>query len=666
MIPKPILLSVFYLFSCMVVLGQQPEGILALPDDTVKVDKLTTYAKGILHQDPKKAQELSVRALQLSKKLQYYEGIAQGNSLLGVFEFSAGKHRASIPYFNEAVKYYKKANNDMGVAKCLGNLAGTYIALGKSDSSIVCRMAAIALLEKHKDSPSFTSKGMSTLSMQYHNLATAYENLLKQYNKSFSYYRKAEQIAREANDTSMIVTSLWAVVQHLEKRQQGKEAIVAAEEALHLAKASGDNFLLSHGYQCDAIALLANNRLEEAAEAARLGIRYAESSQDIIRIISCSITYSDVLNKKNDYSSQIAVLEKVLQKVNGNEHVEFMYEIYEPLAKANYKIGNYKAAYDYLTKQLLFKDSVVKVENNRIMADMEFRYQTAQKEKTLSEKQLKIAQKDLQLQKSRQYTSYSIGAALLALLVAIFIYLDFKNKRKLHLRQLKTIEQEKEIQLLQAVMQGEEKERSRIAKDLHDGVAGMLAAVKMHLSSGDGQVKSILGYQQAIQLLDEATVEVRKTSHNLMPEVLMQHGLNEAIRRYCANISSPTLQVQYYFMGDDQRYIESFELSVYRIVQELLNNVFKHSKATEAVVQMSIQNYLLSISIEDNGIGFPKEALQSGGMGLGALKYRIGALNGNLELQTEAGSGVNAYLEFATNRLVRKDVSSFSGETTIA
>jgi signal transduction histidine kinase len=612
-----------------------------------------------LHQDPKKAQELSVRALQLSRKLQYNAGIAQGNSLLGVFEFSSGKHRASIPFFNEAVKYYKKANDDMGVAKCLGNLAGAYIALGKSDSSIVCRMAAISLLEKHKGSPEFTSKGMSTLSMQYHNLATAYENLLKQNDKAFSYYRKAEGIAREANDTSMIVNSLWAITQHLEKRHHLKQAMVTAEEALQLAKASGDNFLLSHGYQCNAIALSANNRLLEAVKAAKLSIQYAESAQDLIRFISSSITYSDVLNKKNEYNTQIAVLEKVLQKVQGNEHVEFMYEIYEPLAKANYKIGNYKAAYDYLAKQLLFKDSVVKVENNRIIADMEFRYQTAQKEKALSEKQLKIAQKDLQLQKSRQYTSYSIGAALLALMVAVSIYLDFKNKRKLHLRQLKTIEQEKEIQLLQAVMQGEEKERSRIAKDLHDGVAGMLAAVKMHLSAGEEQVKNTQGYLQAIQLLDEATNEVRKTSHNLMPEVLMQHGLNEAIQRYCANISSPALEVQYYFIGEDQRYIESFELSVYRIVQELLNNVFKHSKATEAVVQMSIQAHLLSISIEDNGIGFPKEALQSGGMGLGALKHRIGALNGNLELQSEAGSGVNAYLEFATERLVRKENRSF-------
>jgi signal transduction histidine kinase len=202
-------------------------------------------------------------------------------------------------------------------------------------------------------------------------------------------------------------------------------------------------------------------------------------------------------------------------------------------------------------------------------------------------------------------------------------------------------------------MQGEEKERSRIAKDLHDGVAGMLAAVKMHLSTEEEELKTLKGYTKALQLLNEATGEVRKTSHNLMPEVLLQHGLDKALRRYCNNISSEALQVHYYFIGEEQRYVESFELSVYRIVQELLNNIFKHSKATEASVQLSVQNTLLSISIEDNGIGFPKQPSQTGGMGLDSLKHRIHALNGNLELSAETGSGVNAYLEFDTAGLRR-------------
>jgi signal transduction histidine kinase len=222
----------------------------------------------------------------------------------------------------------------------------------------------------------------------------------------------------------------------------------------------------------------------------------------------------------------------------------------------------------------------------------------------------------------------------------------------LHQRLLKAIEQEKEIQLLQAVMQGEEKERSRIAKDLHDGVAGMLAATKMHLNSIALQIGGVLhteGYQQGLMLLDEAAQEVRKTSHNLMPEVLLQHGLDEALRRYCSNISnSSRLVVQYDSLGETLRYKDSFELSVYRIVQELLNNIFKHSKASEAIVQASFRNGLLSLTIEDNGVGMPKDSMQKDGMGLRSLQSRVKAINGKMELEAVAGQGVNAYLEFET------------------
>ena len=108
-----------------------------------------------------------------------------------------------------------------------------------------------------------------------------------------------------------------------------------------------------------------------------------------------------------------------------------------------------------------------------------------------------------------------------------------------------------------------------------------------------------------MHLLNEAASEVRKTSHNLMPEVLFQYGLDEALRRYCSSLNnSKTLEVQYDSWGAISRFHDSFELSVYRIVQELVNNIIKHSRASRAMVQVSQQESLLSISIEDNGVGF--------------------------------------------------------------
>jgi len=131
-----------------------------------------------------------------------------------------------------------------------------------------------------------------------------------------------------------------------------------------------------------------------------------------------------------------------------------------------------------------------------------------------------------------------------------------------------------------------------------------------------------------------------------MPEVLLQHGLDEALRRYCNNVNnSRLLQIQYDSWGEIGRFADSFELSVYRIVQELLNNILKHSKATQALVQLSRQEDLLTISIEDNGVGFSGEGGNEG-MGLRSLQSRIKAMNGKMELEASEQSGVCAYLEF--------------------
>lgn len=295
--------------------------------------------------------------------------------------------------------------------------------------------------------------------------------------------------------------------------------------------------------------------------------------------------------------------------------------------------------------------------DNRILADLDARYQTAQKETIIKQQELNVINKELQLQKTNRMLASSIGGTIMAILSALLIYVHFRNKKKLHQEQLQTIQKEKELQLLQAVMQGEEKERSRIAKDLHDGVAGMLAAVKMHINSiatDMSEVKYTEGFQQGMKLLDESSQEVRKTSHNLMPEVLLQHGLDEAVRRYCNNVSnSSRLKLEYDVIGDTPRFIDSFELSVYRIVQELLNNIVKHSKASEAIVQLSYQPGILTIAIEDNGIGVSKEDGIKDGMGLKSLQSRVKAMNGKIEFESTSGEGFNAYLEFETLELER-------------
>ena len=140
-----------------------------------------------------------------------------------------------------------------------------------------------------------------------------------------------------------------------------------------------------------------------------------------------------------------------------------------------------------------------------------------------------------------------------------------------------------------------------------------------------------------------------------MPEVLLRHGLDIALGRYCERVSnSRGLKIQYDSWGDIDRFADSFELSVYRIVQELLNNVMKHSKATQGMVQLTQQDNLLSISIEDNGVGLGAGDDATDGMGLHSLQSRVKAMNGKIDIRESEEHGFAAYLEFEVLNIKRE------------
>jgi PAS domain S-box-containing protein len=213
------------------------------------------------------------------------------------------------------------------------------------------------------------------------------------------------------------------------------------------------------------------------------------------------------------------------------------------------------------------------------------------------------------------------------------------------------IENEQKLQALQlteALLVGEEKERARIARDLHDEIAGLIAAAKMHfgvLAQKDMEMTDDTTYQQGMQLLEQAAQQVRRTSHNLMPEILLQAGLDRALQRYCTAISNQSVHIHYICVGDIGQYPANFELALYRIVQELLTNILKHANASEAMVQISLQEQVLSLTIEDNGTGFDTST-GTEGTGLASVKKRVAAMNGQIEVASSTGKGTSIYLEF--------------------
>jgi signal transduction histidine kinase len=202
------------------------------------------------------------------------------------------------------------------------------------------------------------------------------------------------------------------------------------------------------------------------------------------------------------------------------------------------------------------------------------------------------------------------------------------------------------------MLKGQEEERSRLAKDLHDGLGGLLSGVKFSLSNMKDNLvitpDNMAVFERSLDMIDTSIKELRRVAHNMMPELLTKFGLDEALKEYCNTINATNLlSVKYQSIGMGTRIEKSSEIIIYRIIQELLNNIMKHAAATEAMVQLVKEDSRFSIIVEDNGKGFNTALIKDNkGAGLTSIQSRVDYLKGQLEVHSEPGKGTLVTIEF--------------------
>src|SRR5690606_3741784 len=289
---------------------------------------------------------------------------------------------------------------------------------------------------------------------------------------------------------------------------------------------------------------------------------------------------------------------------------------------------------------------------------LEVQYQTAAKNKTLAEQKAVLAMRQAALRKKDMVNTVLIMGCLLLTGLILLVYKHVRNRQKLHAKEqelnrqkINELEKERQLVAAQSLMKGQEEERSRLAKDLHDGVGGLLSGVKLGLSTMKGNVFLSEENAQAVNTilgqLDNSIAELRRVSHNMMPEALVKFGLKEALENYCENIiqSSP-LDVRLQTYGLDQRLEQDTEIILYRMVQELLNNVNKHAEATQDLVQLIRESDKFTLTVEDDGKGFDaNDPNHHQGAGLQNIKARAGYVNGDVDIRTRPGEGTSITIE---------------------
>ncbi|WP_396632864.1 sensor histidine kinase [Maribacter sp. R86514] len=321
-------------------------------------------------------------------------------------------------------------------------------------------------------------------------------------------------------------------------------------------------------------------------------------------------------NKKNNLEGKISQL------------------VYSNWSKAEKMVGNYKKSNEYLQRYIDLKDSMNTEINKSLLTNAEAKYQSEKKDKEIAEQQLTLADQKLSIQENKSKTRTMTILIVSLLLGSILLWFSFSQRQKRMQQQLVSIEREQEVRTLESLMEGEEKERLRIAKELHDGVNGDLSAIKFKLVSLLETNNTVIN--EAVAMIDSSCEQVRSISHNLVPPSLRDFDLLEAVETYCDDMNAihkPEISFQH--VGDAIVLEKKQEANMFRIIQELVTNSIKHAEAKEILVQLSNVENNLQLTVEDDGKGFDVDTVKSDGIGMQNIRSRVAYLNGMLDIKSD-------------------------------
>ncbi len=582
--------------------------------DVLNTKKVTTEEQLNLYQsicynyffnayDIERTMEYAIKGLNLSKKEKNELKSSVFNEYIGYVYLEKINYDTACIYFEKALELAVKVGNEEQLINVYTDIGSLYGNKEMYDLSLEQFLKALPLAERLENK----KKYMVILG----NIGSIHR-LLNNTDKAIFYFEQLKEMAERIDNISLKQKAYYELGALYKDQMQYDRSFEYLDSALNISRSTGYK-----QYETMCLQTLAQIYSRDDFREYDKAIQYAKESLAVSGNITNPyflfdswLTLSTVYSRQEKYQESIYAAHKAMEC--DTTSIRNMLGIYTNLTDAYIGLGKKDSAAFFFHKYREVKDLCITKELQASIADMEVKYETEKKE-------MRIAT----LEKEKQlYSWLAVISVLLILTLIIVLWLTIRNARK-----------EKLLIATRSVLDGEMRERTRLAQDLHDRLSGNLSAVKIELSS---QAESM---QNVCKKLDHCIRDVRNAAHDLMPTSL-QYGMKVALEDYAAQFPN----VKFHFFGEEKRIDKRLEFVVYCCANELVNNSVKHSDAKNINLQLVQDEKHITLTVSDDGCGYDEKA-SARGFGLQSIRNRVASCNGKMDVATSLNEGTETTIE---------------------
>lgn len=609
------------------------------PDDRLKVERLITMAEyqvGDLSAEVNNA----MTALSISKKIGYVSAIPRANAAVAA-------NYQLLSNYDSAIYYYKQAINEGERYKLADDffppLLNLYFYLGDYPNAMETISREMKIAEQSND----------LVRIAHCNNILGYIYYKQEnFSESEKYYKLYIQNAIELKDTLILAHALGEESDVLVDEKKYKQAIDTLTHVIRLCETLLSDTVtkrtyiswapqyISKAYYRISKAYKKDGDFSKALQFALISME-KESHNPAYDTAAFYINTGDIYREMKNYPKAIYYLAQGFDLSKAMHHRENTRDAAQALSQTYAALQRYDSAFYFFQLYAGLKDSIVNNETKMKIAGIQGQYD--------------IAKKNKEIARQEQIRNILIGSFIFFIILVLLLYNRFrlvqKNRRQQEHSRLQN-------ELFNAIVSTQDQERKRIAQDIHDSLGSVLSAAKLKLSELESgrmnmDADEMEKFQSTMSLLDEASTELRNISHNIMPATLSKLGLVAALQNLIGKISGrQELQVSFSAHGFEERLEENTEISIYRIILELLNNIVKHANADTVSIQMIRYPDYINLIVEDNGRGFDFHKIMEDkkGIGLGNIFSRVEFLKGTIDFDSAPEQGTTVIIEIPYRR----------------